>query len=621
MRLTDDVVPSDSVLWFFSYLSPSPNMKSETTTRNSRTAPMSKRTVFTTITPLPPHISREAVVAFLHDYEGMIDINPLVTDRHPIPPPDNAEPDEATCTWYQLTDAVAMPWSSSSSPHAAAASQRSGNVSYTCVFHPLPDGLQTHCRAPLGVDIRDRWTVGGNAPGEPQQRLELGLDAIGAPASGLYLREDVDLRCNRLMSGFVKKTLKKSHGALVEKLSSDLAGQETATTTNTAATATAGPANRQIERRRSTDSVSMMQAPLPVSWYGSTPSSCSPQHAQPTQYKAFQPPSHQLHQLQQEQQPAYRPYQDQHSRPYSYQAPPPQQRAFVPAVLAVGPPRQQQQQRPHPQPQPPPWQSQQAQQSQNQQYQRSLHPLFPQPREPSNDDEPILVDLTSLSTSPSLSFTSVSTSASVSTAPSSTSSEPTQYSRFRTAASPLTQLQHQLPKAAPKTRISACGVPFTEEQRRHSSHQYLGTPTGSLPDLDPALCPQPLRVGLRSVSASQPAQQHRPVETQKPTEPVEPAQQAVAHPDYPFMNPYDDDDEWEDEDVTSPILAAVGLSQRRGVCSPTIFAEMDGAVLGAVSGAADVDAKSGTKLDTSGRDAGPASEWLQWRRLLVTDLA
>lgn len=52
-------------------------------------------------------------------------------------------------------------------------------------------------------------------PGEPREPVELGL---GAPQSGLYLREDVDIRCNFLMAGFVKKTLQKSHGSLVDKL-------------------------------------------------------------------------------------------------------------------------------------------------------------------------------------------------------------------------------------------------------------------------------------------------------------------------------------------------------------------------------------------------------------------
>ncbi len=91
----------------------------------------------------------------------------------------------------------------------------SSDITYTASFHNLVNGVQTHCRAPLGVDIRERWTVNGSLPGEPLQPVELG---IGAPAMGLYLREDVDLRCNVIMSGFVKKTLKKSHATLVDRL-------------------------------------------------------------------------------------------------------------------------------------------------------------------------------------------------------------------------------------------------------------------------------------------------------------------------------------------------------------------------------------------------------------------
>lgn len=68
---------------------------------------------------------------------------------------------------------------------------------------------------PLFSAIRDKWTVGGTLPGEPPQPIELGLNA---PSVGLYLREDVDMRCNVIMTGFVKKTLTKAHAALVERL-------------------------------------------------------------------------------------------------------------------------------------------------------------------------------------------------------------------------------------------------------------------------------------------------------------------------------------------------------------------------------------------------------------------
>lgn len=135
----------------------------------------------------------------------MIDLNPLVIERHFINPPKNVNPDEKHCVWYSMTDKIDY-W---------PGGKVSGDVSYTCAFHDLPNGLQTHCRAPLGVDIRDKWTLNGSLPGEPPEPAELG---IGAPASGLYIREDVDLKCNILMARFVQKNLQKSHAALVDKL-------------------------------------------------------------------------------------------------------------------------------------------------------------------------------------------------------------------------------------------------------------------------------------------------------------------------------------------------------------------------------------------------------------------
>ncbi|KAJ4389960.1 hypothetical protein N0V93_007433 [Gnomoniopsis smithogilvyi] len=135
----------------------------------------------------------------------MIDLNPLVIERHFINPPKDVQPDEENCVWYSMTDKIDY-W---------PGGKVSGDVSYTCGFHDLPNGIQTHCRAPLGVDIREKWTLNGSLPGEPPEPAEIG---IGAPASGLYIREDVDLRCNVLMTRFVKKNLQKSHAALVDKL-------------------------------------------------------------------------------------------------------------------------------------------------------------------------------------------------------------------------------------------------------------------------------------------------------------------------------------------------------------------------------------------------------------------
>jgi len=87
-----------------------------------------------------------------------------------------------------------------------------GDVSYHACFHNLPNGLQTHVYAPLGLDIRNKWTLGESKAGEA---VELGLSI---PKQGLWLREDVDIRCNVLITPFVKKTLKKAHATLVNRL-------------------------------------------------------------------------------------------------------------------------------------------------------------------------------------------------------------------------------------------------------------------------------------------------------------------------------------------------------------------------------------------------------------------
>jgi hypothetical protein len=163
------------------------------------------RTVFTTITPLPASISRETVLATLHDHLEMIDLNPSHEERHMIKPPSEASPEEYHCQWYAITDKVSY----------LPAGMAKGKVSFKACFHDLATGLQTHVYAPMGLDIKEKWTLGGNLPHEPVQPAELG---IGAPLQGLYLREDVEMKCNFLMTRFVRKTLKDSLATLVARL-------------------------------------------------------------------------------------------------------------------------------------------------------------------------------------------------------------------------------------------------------------------------------------------------------------------------------------------------------------------------------------------------------------------
>ncbi len=166
---------------------------------------MSKRTQFTTVTPLPEGITRETVLETLHDHLEMIDLNPLVTERHPIRPPPEADAEEFHAQWYSVTDKV----------NYLPGGLYSGAVSFNCCFHDLPNGLQTHIYAPMGLDMRGRWTLGGTLPGEPRQPVELG---VGIPKTGLYLREDVNMKVNIVMTKFVKGTTKRTHTKLVNRL-------------------------------------------------------------------------------------------------------------------------------------------------------------------------------------------------------------------------------------------------------------------------------------------------------------------------------------------------------------------------------------------------------------------
>ena len=41
---------------------------------------------------------------------------------------------------------------------------------------------------------------------------------MNVPSQGLYLMEETDLKCNFLMTSFIKKNLKKAHAQVVEKI-------------------------------------------------------------------------------------------------------------------------------------------------------------------------------------------------------------------------------------------------------------------------------------------------------------------------------------------------------------------------------------------------------------------
>ncbi|KAL2267198.1 hypothetical protein VTJ83DRAFT_4475 [Remersonia thermophila] len=170
-----------------------------------------KKDTFTVITPIPGFIPRQLAIDLLHSHSEVIAVNPLVIEHHPIPAPSHAETDEYYSTWYEITEQIQFV------PGIGRMGQ--STIKFNGCFHDMPWGLQTHIYAPMHVDLRHKYTVGGNQPGvEPPEVPEIGLRSLGVPADGLYLREDIEVRCNVTVMGFVKSQLKKAGGEMVRRI-------------------------------------------------------------------------------------------------------------------------------------------------------------------------------------------------------------------------------------------------------------------------------------------------------------------------------------------------------------------------------------------------------------------
>lgn len=168
---------------------------------------MKKKTVFVTITPIPSHIPRQLAIDMLHSHQEIIELNPLVIGVKPIKAPQSAPPDEFFSTWYDITERIQYV--------PGMGRFGSGKINFNGCFHDMPWGLQTHVYAPMGIDLRNKWQIRGNQPGEPPETKELGS---GAPPSGLYLREDIEIKCNPAMVSFVKKEMKAASKTMVDRL-------------------------------------------------------------------------------------------------------------------------------------------------------------------------------------------------------------------------------------------------------------------------------------------------------------------------------------------------------------------------------------------------------------------
>ncbi|KAF3397330.1 hypothetical protein DPV78_008138 [Talaromyces pinophilus] len=168
---------------------------------------MKKKEVYTNITPLPSFIPRQLALDILHSHSEIITLNPLVLDHKPIPAPRDAPAEEFYSTWYEISERIQV---------VPGTGRLGGSkIHFKGCFHDVPWGVQTHIYAPMGIDLRHNYRVAGSQPGEPPEHRELG---VNAPSTGLYLREDIEIRCNFAMVSFVRNQLKAASKVLVDRL-------------------------------------------------------------------------------------------------------------------------------------------------------------------------------------------------------------------------------------------------------------------------------------------------------------------------------------------------------------------------------------------------------------------
>ncbi len=170
-----------------------------------------KKDTFTVITPIPGFIPRQLAIDILHSHAEVITLNPLVLSHKAIPAPHNAETDEYYSTWYEITERIQF--------LPGIGKIGASTIKFNGCFHDMPWGLQTHIYAPMNVDLRNKYCIAGNQPGvEPPEVPEIGLKSLGAPSDGLYLREDIEIKCNVTVMSFVKSQLKKAGGEMVSRI-------------------------------------------------------------------------------------------------------------------------------------------------------------------------------------------------------------------------------------------------------------------------------------------------------------------------------------------------------------------------------------------------------------------
>ncbi|KAF3361345.1 hypothetical protein VdG1_00954 [Verticillium dahliae VDG1] len=176
--------------------------------------------VLTVVTPIPSFIPRQLAINILHSHSEVITLNPLVVEYRPISAPRDAAADEYYSDWYEIVERrQIIPARGKPGSGMITFNGYFRDITFNGCFHNMPWGLQTHIKAPMNVDLRSKYCIAGNQSGiEPPERRELGLESLGAPTDGIYLREDIEITCNIALLSYVKTRLKAASKEVVQRI-------------------------------------------------------------------------------------------------------------------------------------------------------------------------------------------------------------------------------------------------------------------------------------------------------------------------------------------------------------------------------------------------------------------
>ncbi|KAJ7500766.1 hypothetical protein B0H11DRAFT_1994366 [Mycena galericulata] len=130
----------------------------------------------------------EDVISTLHNFQAMINLNPLVT---------SSVQDATDPNTFHVTDSLPL-FLGLTVP-----------TTYTAVFEALPNGMNTNNTASAGVRLHNEWRAVANATG------------------GTDLTETDTLTANFLLSGVVTDELQTSHAQLMNTLAAQLEANST----------------------------------------------------------------------------------------------------------------------------------------------------------------------------------------------------------------------------------------------------------------------------------------------------------------------------------------------------------------------------------------------------------